>query len=74
VNCLDGPEGCRGEVEERLTRSGSGMRFPRCEGHYAAYAEKMDRLRAETEKRYPAMAPADFDPYYANERWDEDDY
>jgi len=44
------------------------------QGHYAAYAEKMDRLRAETEKRYPAMAPADFDPYYANERWDEDDY
>jgi hypothetical protein len=23
-------------------------------------------------RRYPAMAPADWDPYYAGEAWDED--
>ena len=72
MECLDGPQGCAGEVDERLTRSGSGMRFPRCEMHYAAYAERMDALHAETRRRYPAMAPDDFDPSYAGESWDDD--
>lgn len=48
------------------------MRFPRCEMHYAAYAERMDALHAETRRRYPAMAPDDFDPSYAGESWDDD--
>lgn len=71
-DCLDGPAGCEGEVFERLTRSGSGMRFPRCEKHYVEYAERMDAVHAETRRRYPRSAPADFDPAYAGERWDDD--
>lgn len=71
-DCLDGPDGCEGEVLERLSRSGSGMRFPRCENHYASYAERMDPKHAETRRRYPVSAPADFDESFAGERWDED--
>jgi hypothetical protein len=71
-DCLDGPSGCEGEVFERLSRSGSGMRFPRCESHYISYAEQMDAKHAETRRRYPSSAPADFDPSYVGERWDED--
>jgi hypothetical protein len=50
------------------------MRFPRCEKHYVEYAERMDAVHAETRRRYPRSAPADFDPAYAGERWDDDDY
>jgi hypothetical protein len=32
----------------------------------------MDAKHAETRRRYPSSAPADFDPSYAGERWDED--
>lgn len=73
-DCLDGPEGCEGEVFERLTRSGSGMRFPRCEKHYAEYAVEMDAKHAETRRRYPDTdcPPSWFDPSYAGERWDDD--
>jgi hypothetical protein len=72
MNCLDGPEGCTGEVCERLSRSGSGMRFPRCEGHYIEYAQRMDAVHAKTRRRYPATPPSWFDPTYAGERWDDE--
>jgi len=71
-DCLDGPAGCEGEVFERLSRSGSGMRFPRCEIHYVAYAERVDPKHAEIRRRYPVLAPGDFDEAAAGERWDED--
>ena len=48
------------------------MRFPRCENHYVEYAARVDPKHAETRRRYPVSAPADFDPSYAGERWDED--
>ncbi|MBU8820957.1 hypothetical protein KL864_34420 [Mycolicibacterium goodii] len=70
--CLDGPVGCRGEVSEYLALSGSGERYPRCEGHYAAYVERLQPQIDAINRRYPVMAPADFDPYYAGESWDED--
>jgi hypothetical protein len=74
TGCLDGPDGCNGEVFERLSRSGSGMRFPRCEGHYTEYAQRMDAVHAKTRKRYPdsPTPPAWFDPTYAGERWDDE--
>lgn len=71
-DCLDGPQGCEGEVFDRPSRSGSGMCFPRCEKHYDDYAVRMDAVHAKTRARYPRQAPADFDPSYAGERWDED--
>lgn len=70
--CLDGPQGCQGEVFERQSFSGSGMAFPRCDKHYDEYAERQCKIQADISRRYPRQAPADFDPYYAGERWEED--
>lgn len=73
--CLDSNESpCHGEVFERLTRSGSGMTFPRCDKHYAEYAERMDAIHAKTRQRYPDTdcAPSWFDPTYAGESWNDD--
>ena len=72
MRCLDGPDGCGGEVSEYLTLFGSGMRFPRCEIHYAAYCARLQPKMDDIARRYPAQAPADFDPTYAGERWEED--
>jgi len=72
-DCLDGPEGCSGQVFERAALSGSGEYYARCDHHWEAYYErtapKMDAIRS----RYPEMAPSDFDPLAAGERWAEDD-
>ena len=73
MSCIDGPRGCQGVVADRASLSGSGMAFPRCETHYAAYAERMGQRLAAIRSRYPSSAPADFDPLAAGERWDEDD-
>lgn len=66
--CLDGPDGCEGDVEYRMPLSGTGRSFPRCEKHWE---ERLDR-QAEIDERYPAQQPSDFDPAYAGESWDED--
>lgn len=50
------------------------MRTPRCDGHYDAYVERVQPRMDEIRRRYPEHAPADFDPAYAGERWDEDDW
>lgn len=70
LECLDGYSGstdCEGNVEYRTPLSG-GRSFPRCDRHWA------ERLRSQEEfdARYPVLAPADFDPLYAGERWDDD--
>lgn len=72
--CIDRSDSpCEGEVFERLALSGSGMRFARCDGHYAAYCERLQPVIDDINERYPQQAPADFDPYYAGECWDEED-
>jgi hypothetical protein len=48
--------------------SGTGKSFPRCEKHWA---ERLETQRG-IDERYPAQQPADFDPLYAGEHWDED--
>lgn len=72
--CLDGPEGCTGETFARSTLSGSGDAYYRCDGHYDAYVERVQPRMDDIRRRYPVTAPADFDPTYAGERWDEDDW
>lgn len=67
--CLDGPQGCEGDTEERLTVSGSGMTFPRCELHYEKYVDRLQPRMEEIRNRYPDQAPDDFDPTYAGETW-----
>ena len=75
MNCLDGPDGCNGEVHEYLALSGSGMRWPRCESHYQAYVKRTQPKIDAVRERYPDTdtPPKWFDPTYAGERWNEDD-
>lgn len=72
--CIDSRDSaCQGEVFERYTLSGSGMTFPRCDGHYGSYVARVQPQMDAISRRYPAQRPADFDSMYAGERWDEDD-
>lgn len=70
LTCLDQrPENaCRGPVEYRMALSATGKSFPRCDKHWDERLVKDEEIR----RRYPEHAPADFDPSYAGERWDED--
>lgn len=72
--CIDRPDrpsdkACTGTVELRESLSGTGMPIARCGGHWT---ERLAWQR-EHDRRYPVHAPADFDPLYAGERWDEED-
>lgn len=71
-DCLDGPSGCEGEIFERPTMSGSGDTYPRCDKHYEAYVERLTPVMDDIRRRYPEQAPADFDPFYSGEQWNED--
>lgn len=73
--CLDGPESCGGEVFPRPALSGSGEYYVRCDRHWDAYHERTAPRMAEIRARYPevAVAPTDFDPLAAGERWSDDD-
>jgi hypothetical protein len=64
-DCLDGPEGCKGETFPRQTLSDSGDAYYRCDHHYAAYKDRLRPVMDDISRRYPAIAPADFDPSYA---------
>lgn len=59
-----------GEVEYRMALSGTGRSYLRCDKHWS---ERLD-VQEGINRRYPdsPMAPADFDPDYAGERWDDD--
>jgi hypothetical protein len=68
VHCLqDGPD-CQGAVEYRMPLSGTGKPFARCDHHWNLRLIEQDRIN----RTYPTHAPADFDPSYAGERWDDD--
>jgi hypothetical protein len=64
---------CHGKTVERYSLSGSGMTFPRCDKHYGEYVARTQPMIDDVRRRYPDRAPADFDPLYAGERWDEDE-
>lgn len=70
LSCLDagGSTPCHGAVEYRMALSATGRSFPRCQAHWEIRLMEQERINAA----YPALAPADFDPSYAGERWDED--
>jgi hypothetical protein len=69
LECLDDYEGsCSGAVEYRMALSGTGRSFPRCDKHWDDRLEVQEGIN----QRYPSQQPADFDPMYAGERWDED--
>jgi hypothetical protein len=39
--CVDGPNGCDGQVLEHYSLLGSGMRSPRCNKHYTQYYQRV---------------------------------
>lgn len=68
LTCLDANNDCSGAIEYRMAISGTGRSFARCDHHWdKAYDRYLD-----IQRRYPVHAPADFDPSYAGESWDED--
>lgn len=69
IECLDSYyDECAGRIEYRYALSGTGRSFPRCDKHW----DERLRIQDDINRRYPATQPADFDPMYAGERWDED--
>jgi hypothetical protein len=69
--CLrEGQGTCRGEVTGRPSHAGTGTIIFECGLHQ----EQSQRHADDINRRYPRHAPADFDPMYAGERWDEGDY
>ena len=71
ADCIDHRgEGCRGRIEYRMALSGTGRSFPRCD---AAWSERLD-VQEGINARYPdsPFPPADFDPGYAGEHWNDD--
>lgn len=69
TDCIErGTTPCHGTVEPRMSLCGSGTPFSRCDRHWDARLDREEEIR----RRYPQHQPADFDPTYAGERWDED--
>jgi hypothetical protein len=68
--CRLADEHCEGAVEYRFALSPTGRQFPRCDHHWALRLNEQERINAT----YPTLQPADFDPFYAGERWDEEDW
>jgi hypothetical protein len=69
LECLEGHDGtCKGTIELRWPLSGTGRSFARCDKHW----EERVIIQEGINQRYPTHAPADFDPLYAGERWDDD--
>ena len=70
TECLDyHMDSCDGAVEWRMALSGTGRSFLRCDRHWDMRLQYQDEIN----RRYPSQQPADFDPTYAGERWEEED-
>ena len=57
-----------GAVEYRMALSGTGKSFPRCDKHWGERLETQEQIN----ERYPTLAPSNFDPADAGERWDDE--
>jgi hypothetical protein len=59
-----------GRVELRMALSGTGIPYPRCDGHWSTRLDLEQRLRRD----YPDTdtPPAWFDGANAGERWNDD--
>ena len=68
--CITSSEECAGPVELRMALSGTGIPYPRCDGHWSARLDLERRLRRD----YPDTdtPPAWFDEANAGERWNDD--
>lgn len=68
--CLNEGPDCTGKVELRMALSGTGIPYPRCDGHWSERLDLDEALR----ERYPEHPPSDWSPLDAGEAWGEDDY
>lgn len=73
ADCIDHRgEGCEGAIEYRMALSATGRSFVRCD---KAWSDRLD-TEEQTRRRYghpdSPFPPADFDPTYAGESWDDD--
>ena len=58
--CVEDHDGkCKGEIAYRMSLSPSGKSFPRCDFHWHRRLYRQEQIN----RRYPATAPSDFDPY-----------
>jgi hypothetical protein len=69
LECLDGPEGCKGAVEYRMALSPSGRSFPRCGSHWSERLDEDERQRERLGDWRSDVPPAWFDPLDAGESW-----
>ncbi len=72
LECIDRGRGdCSTKIEYRHALSGTGVSFPRCDNHWEVRLHEQEKIN----DRYPdsPIAPSDFDPTYAGERWDDED-
>lgn len=70
LECLDGPDECRGPVEYHSTDPGRRPAFPRCARHWDLRLKRREEsmeLYADSD-----VPPPWFDPTIAGERWDDD--
>jgi hypothetical protein len=69
LECMEGPEGCRGQVEYHSIDPGRAKAFPRCERHWG---RRLDRREHSMELYADSdVVPDWFDPSIAGERWDD---
>ncbi|WP_433434534.1 hypothetical protein [Nonomuraea sp. CA-141351] len=68
IRSYDGGATCDGPVTYRQSYAGTGLQIAECAKHQVEACEREQGLR----RRYPELAPADFDPLYAGESWDGD--
>ncbi len=59
------------KAADELVQQGTYVSSAKYVTLYQAYVERLQPVITGINRRYPAMAPADFDPYYG-ESWDED--
>ena len=73
LSCLDdwGDGTCEGQVEYRMPLSGTGIPYPRCDGHWHKRLEEDQRIEA-TYGPNSDSPPDWYDPYDAGEYWGED--
>jgi len=73
VECLESYQGeCAGTVEYRFPLSGTGRSFPRCDKHWGERLDKQEQINQRYGHPDSSVPPADFDPTYAGERWEEE--
>lgn len=68
IECLDGPEGCKGEIEYRMPLSPTGRAFPRCDHHWGLRLDKEEKSMSWQSD----VAPSWLDPTYAGEQWEDE--